>query len=96
MAADTGRRGGRRGAKPFGPTFWAQSVMASVTGFLTILTLVWRDWIEGVFGFDPDHNSGSFEWKLVAVGTVLTVIFAALAGRTWRSAAVRSAAVSAR
>jgi hypothetical protein len=95
MAADTRGPGGRRRSKHLGPAFWAQSVMGSVTGFLTILTLVWRDWIEGVFGFDPDHHSGSFEWKLVAVGAVVTVVLAALARRTWRRAAVRAAVVSA-
>jgi hypothetical protein len=58
--------------------------MAGATGFLTILTLVWRDWIEGVFGLDPDHHNGSFEWTLVAAGAVLTIIFAALARRTWQ------------
>ena len=95
MAADTRGHGGHRRSKHLGPAFWAQSVMGSFTGFLTILTLVWRDWIEGVFGLDPDHHSGSLEWKLVAVGAVITVVFAALARRTWRRAAVRAAAVSA-
>jgi hypothetical protein len=96
MAADTRKRERRRRSKRLGPGFWAQSVMAGITGFLTILTLVWRDWIEGVFGFDPDHHNGSFEWKLVAIGAVLTAVFAALALHTWRRAAVRPATVSAR
>lgn len=95
MAGDTRGPEGRRRSKHLGPAFWAQLVMGSVTGFLTILTLVWRDWIEGVFGFDPDHHSGSLEWKLVAVGAVVTVVLAALARRTWRRAVVRAAVVSA-
>jgi len=77
--------------KNLGPRFWTESVLASVTGFLTILTLVWRDWVEGVFGFDPDHHNGSFEWELVGVCALATVIFSLLARREWRRAALAAA-----
>ena len=33
---------------------------------LGVLTLFWRDWIEAIFGIDPDHHNGSFEWLIVA------------------------------
>jgi hypothetical protein len=79
-----------RTPKNLGPRFWAESVLASVTGFLTVLTLVWRDWVEGVFGFDPDQHNGSFEWELVGVCAVATVIFSLLARREWRRAALAS------
>ena len=75
-----------RGQKRFSRAFWIESVAGSFTGFLAILTLVWRDWIEGVFGYGPDHHNGSFEWELVIVCAVLTLIFAALARREWRQA----------
>jgi len=52
---------GVRGRKRFSLAFWIESFAGSFTGFLAILTLVWRDWIEGVFGYDPDHHNGSFE-----------------------------------
>lgn len=69
--------------------FWLESALAFLTAFLAVLTLVWRDWIEGVFGFDPDHHNGSFEWELVAVCCAATILFSALARREWRRAAVR-------
>jgi hypothetical protein len=63
--------------------FWVESVVASVSAVLAVLTLVRRDWIEAVFGFDPDHRNGSFEWKLVIVLFLATCLFAALARREW-------------
>jgi hypothetical protein len=48
---------------------------------------VWHDWIEGIFGFDPDHHNGSFEWELVVVCCALAVLFATLARREWRMTA---------
>jgi H+/Cl- antiporter ClcA len=76
-----------RGKKRIGLVFCIECVLGCYTGFLAILTLVWRDWIEGVFGYDPDHHNGSFEWELVIVCALLTVVFVALARREWRSRA---------
>jgi hypothetical protein len=72
--------------------FWIECGLGSVTTFLALLTLVWPDWIEGVFGFDPDHGNGSFEWGIVAVCCVVTVVSVVLAGREWRRAAPAPAA----
>jgi hypothetical protein len=83
-----------RGKKRFSRAFWIESVAGSFTGFLAILTLVWRDWIEGVFGFDPDQHNGSFEWELVIVCAVLTLLFAALARREWRRSPSRAASMT--
>jgi len=30
--------------------FWLESVSGSVTGIAAIITLLWHDWIEAVFG----------------------------------------------
>jgi hypothetical protein len=46
--------------------FWIESVLAGTALVLGLLTLVWRDWIEALTGFDPDQHSGGVEW-LVAV-----------------------------
>jgi hypothetical protein len=84
------------GKKRPGLAFLAESFLASFTGFLTVLTLGWRDWIEGVFGFEPDHHNGSFEWEVVVVCALLTILFAALARRVWRRAPLRITATSGR
>jgi hypothetical protein len=75
-----------------GKAFWIESVLGSVTTFLALLTLVWPDWIEGIFGVDPDHGNGSFEWAIVAGCFAVTIASAVLAGREWRRAAPASAA----
>jgi len=46
--------------------FWVEAGLASLCGFLAVLTLFWRDWIEAIIGFDPDHHNGSLEWMIVA------------------------------
>jgi hypothetical protein len=42
--------------------FWLEAGLAMLTGALAIITLFWRDWIEALTGFDPDHQNGSLEW----------------------------------
>ena len=74
--------------------FWIEAVLASVSGFLFLLTVVWRDWIEGVFGVDPDHQNGSLELLLVAFFLLATIAFSALARGQWRR--YRAVAIDAR
>jgi hypothetical protein len=66
------------------PRFWVQVGLASTTGFLCVLTLAWRDWIEAVVGVDPDQHSGSLEWGLVLSLLAVTVLVAMLARAEWR------------
>jgi len=47
--------------------------VSALLGVSTILTAVWPEWIEGLFGFDPDGGDGSAEWWIVAVLAVITV-----------------------
>ncbi|MFY9887221.1 MAG: hypothetical protein WAK71_02840 [Streptosporangiaceae bacterium] len=68
--------------------FWIEALLGAFTGFLLVLTLVWRDWIEGVFGVDPDHGNGSLEWLICAVCLVATAVFFLAARRDWRAAAL--------
>jgi hypothetical protein len=65
------------------PAFWIESVMACLTAFLALLTLLTPDWIEVVFDIDPDSHSGSVEWGIVVVCCVATAICYALARREW-------------
>ena len=66
--------------------FWVESVTAVLTGTLGLLTLLWHDWIELVFGVDPDHGNGSTEWWVVAVLLLLAVVSGLAARRTGRTA----------
>ena len=48
-----------------------------------LLTLVQPDWLEAVFGVDPDRHNGSLEWIVVATLAVAAVTCAGLARRQW-------------
>lgn len=61
--------------------FWLEAGLASVCGFLAVLTLFWRDWIEALTGFSPDRHDGSFEWLIVA-GLLVVCVLVGLAART--------------
>jgi hypothetical protein len=67
--------------KRVGRLFWIEVVLACITGFLAILTAAQPDWIEAVFGVDPDRHSGAVEWVVVAGCALVTVTLIALARR---------------
>jgi hypothetical protein len=53
----------------------------SGSGLLFVITLVWKEWIEIVFGVDPDSGSGALEWAITLSFLALTIAFAVLARR---------------
>jgi hypothetical protein len=65
--------------------FWIESLLAGLSAILSVVTLVWHDWIEIVFGVDPDHGSGALEWLIVALAAGTAVAFAAIARAEWRA-----------
>ena len=69
---------------PLRRRFWLETGMAIVTGILLVITLVWRDWIEVVFGVDPDQGNGTLEWLIVGALLVVTITLFTLAGYEWR------------
>jgi len=66
--------------------FRAAAIGGSVTGFLLVLTLVWREWIEILFHVDPDNGSGALEVAIVVACATATLLFGVLARREWRRA----------
>jgi len=71
--------------------FWIEVVLAAVTIALLLLTLISRDWIEEVFGVDPDAGSGALEWGIVIALAVATVAFSLMARAEWkRGAAIKA------
>jgi hypothetical protein len=64
--------------------FWIEVVSSFGAVVVGALTLVWRDWIEIIFGIDPDHRNGSLEW-FIAIGLfAVALIVAMLARFEWR------------
>jgi hypothetical protein len=64
--------------------FWGEIGMLILSAALMIVTVVWPDWIEIVFGVDPDEGDGSLEWLIVAGSLVLAIVFLAASRREWR------------
>ena len=64
--------------------FWFEAILAALTTGLFILTLLSRNWIEIVFGVDPDESSGSLEWLIVAALLVVSIVLIAMARAEWR------------
>ena len=60
--------------------YYAELCLAGFTGFLAVLTVVWPAWIEGIFGWDPDNHSGTFE---VLIITGLAAATACLVLAAW-------------
>ena len=67
--------------------FWSEIGLAAVSVAMLVLTAAWPDWIEEVFGVDPDGGNGSLEWAIVAVSAVVAVGCATLVPLEWRRTA---------
>ena len=65
---------------------WGEVVLAAVSAVLLVVTLVWPAWIEAVFGVEPDGGSGEFEWGLVALLVLSTVVLSVMVRIEWRRA----------
>jgi len=55
---------------------------------LLLVTLFWKDWIEIIFGVDPDNGSGALEWFIVVAFFVIAVVSSVLARREWHRAEI--------
>jgi hypothetical protein len=64
--------------------FWVEAALAALTGVAALGTIFAKDWIEIVFGGDPDHGNGSLEWAVVAALAVVAGVFSLIARAEWR------------
>jgi hypothetical protein len=67
--------------------FWVESALAVLAGALAVVTIVWPDWIELLFGVEPDEGNGSLEVMITVAAACLAIAFSLLAGFEWRSRA---------
>lgn len=63
--------------------YWFEVGLAVVATALFVLTLVNREWVEVLFGVDPDQGSGALEWALV-IGTGAVAVVSIIAARVER------------
>jgi hypothetical protein len=66
-----------------GNAFWVEAVVSGFGVVLGLLTIVWHDWIEGIFGVDPDHGNGSAEWIAVVILLAVGATAGMFARRRW-------------
>jgi len=64
--------------------FWPEAGLALTSAVSSVLTLVWRDWIEIVFRADPDAHSGAMEVAIALALAVAAIVAGALARAEWR------------
>ena len=64
--------------------FWIEIIIGSVTLALFLITLVWPDWIEIGFGWDPDNHNGAVEWSIAGALLIATVVLLGAARSEWR------------
>jgi hypothetical protein len=76
---------------PIRKRFWIEAAGALISTVLTVITLISREWIEFMFGVDPDGGSGSLEWSIVLAAVSLTVLLSAMARYEWRRAVADNA-----
>lgn len=63
---------------------WAESVLAAIALGLGVLTIFWREWIEAIFGVEPDNGSGATEWGIVVALLCASALLGLLARRDRR------------
>lgn len=56
-------------------SFWIELALALVSFALLLLTLAWPEWIEGLFGLDPDAGSGAAEWAVAAAFAISSAVW---------------------
>ena len=67
--------------------FWLECGLGGLSCLLAIGTIVWPEWIEILFGVDPDHGNGSVEVLVTVVTVALSLAFVVASRLEWKRAA---------
>lgn len=67
--------------------FWVEAGGALGSAVLLVVTLISSEWIELLFGVNPDVGSGVFEWGLVMSTMAAAAVLSLLARREWHDTA---------
>jgi hypothetical protein len=59
--------------------FRIEVALAVIAAGLAVLTLITGEWIEVIFGVDPDKGSGALEWAITLGFAAAAVAFALIA-----------------
>ena len=70
--------------------FWFATIFALIAAFLAVLTAVRPDWIELLFGIEPDEGSGSLERLVVGIAVAVAFTASLFALTEWRRVRRRS------
>ncbi|GAA5021063.1 hypothetical protein GCM10023258_10150 [Terrabacter aeriphilus] len=65
----------------FGRRFWAVLAVGLLALATAVLTLAWPEWIEAVFGAEPDEGRGSTEQGVAVACAVVFLICVAASAR---------------
>jgi uncharacterized membrane protein HdeD (DUF308 family) len=66
--------------------FWLELAGGLLGAVLFAVTLVTREWIELIFGVDPDNGSGALELAIALGLLAVSIVSGLLAVREWRRA----------
>jgi len=67
--------------------FWIEAALGLAGLALAVLTLAWPEWIEEIFGIEPDGGNGAAEWGIVLALLVAAAALGWSARREWRRTA---------
>jgi hypothetical protein len=81
---DTGSEGSKRPG--LRKRFWIECIAFAIASALAVLTLVRRDWIEAIFGVNPDAHSGALEVAITVVAGAVALAIGAMARAEFRRA----------
>ena len=69
--------------------FWTELILGAICAVTAVAlgaASIWPQWIESVFGADPDKGSGAAEWAIATVLFALAVTLCLAARREWKGA----------